>query len=224
MIYKYDTHVHTAETSPCGRVNAKDVVRLYKSDGFSGIVITDHYYFGFFKNSNHNTWKEKIKDYLKGYKIAVEEGEKIGLKVILGLELSFTESFNDYLIYGITEDFLFEERELYKLTLKEFRRLADKEGFLIYQAHPFRDMMERADPFLLDGVEVYNGHPYHMNRNDLALEFAKSNNLKMISGSDFHMTEALGRGGILIDTEVNNSIEFADMLKYNESINLIRHS
>jgi len=222
MIYKYDTHVHTAETSPCGKVKAEDVVKLYKNAGFSGIVVTDHYYSGLFKNSVHVTWKEKMRDYLKGYKIALEEGEKAGLKVILGVELSFTESFNDYLIYGITEDFLFEEGELYNLTLKEFRKIADKEGFLIYQAHPFRDMMERADPSLLDGVEVYNGHPYHMNRNDLALEFAKSNNLKMISGSDFHMTEALGRGGILTDAEVNNSIEFAGMLRTNESIRLIR--
>lgn len=222
MIYKYDTHVHTAETSPCGQVRAKDAVRLYKNAGFSGIVITDHYYSGYFKNSIHNTWKGKIEGFLKGYKIAAEEGEKIGLKVILSVELSFTESYNDYLIYGLTEEFLFEEGELYNLTLREFRKLADEEGLLIYQAHPYRSMMKRVDPLLLDGVEVYNGHPYHMNRNDLAYEYAKSNNLKMISGSDFHMTEALGRGGILTGTEVNNSIEFADMLRTNEAIQLIR--
>ncbi|NLY18606.1 MAG: PHP domain-containing protein [Clostridiaceae bacterium] len=224
MIYKYDTHVHTAETSPCGMVRARDLVRLYKNAGFSGIVITDHYYSGFFENLSRITWKEKIEEYLKGYKIAAKEGGKIGLKVILGLELRFLESFNDYLIYGITEDFLFEAGELFSLTLKEFRKLADKEEILIYQAHPFRGITDRFEPVLLDGIEVYNGHPYQMNRNDLAYEYAKINNLKMISGSDFHEVEALGRGGILTDTEVNNYIEFADMLRYNESIQLIRHN
>ena len=41
--HKYDTHVHTSETSICGKVDAKTLVRLYKKAGYTGVVITDHY-------------------------------------------------------------------------------------------------------------------------------------------------------------------------------------
>ena len=46
-IYKYDIHTHTSEVSPCGKVEAEKVVELYKEAGYTGIVITDHYYEGF---------------------------------------------------------------------------------------------------------------------------------------------------------------------------------
>lgn len=32
---------------------------------------------------------------------------------------------------------------------------------LFYQAHPFRNSMKITNPELLDGIEVYNGHPGH---------------------------------------------------------------
>lgn len=46
--YLYDTHVHTSESSPCGRLNAQETVRLYSQAGFSGFCITDHYTRDFF--------------------------------------------------------------------------------------------------------------------------------------------------------------------------------
>jgi len=49
-IYKYDTHVHTKEVSPCGKVPAIEVVKLYKDAGYHGIVITDHYCDSFFES------------------------------------------------------------------------------------------------------------------------------------------------------------------------------
>ena len=43
MTYLYDCHVHTAETSWCGRVPAGEMAQLYKQAGYTGIVIIDHY-------------------------------------------------------------------------------------------------------------------------------------------------------------------------------------
>ncbi|MGI6707422.1 MAG: hypothetical protein ACOX6S_14745 [Clostridia bacterium] len=69
-LYKYDTHVHTAETSRCGKVDAVEVVRLYKEAGYDGIFITDHYNKDFFEALNGKSWKEKMDQYLRGYRLA----------------------------------------------------------------------------------------------------------------------------------------------------------
>lgn len=219
--YKYDTHVHTAETSSCGNIGAAELVHLYREAGYSGVVITDHYYKSYFKSLGSMDWNDKVDKYLEGYRIAFNEGEKIGLKVILGMELRFTKNFNDYLVYGFDENFLKSNKELYLLGLKQFRKLADKNDLLIYQAHPFRNLMIPADPKLLDGVEVFNGNLRHNSRDSKAAAFAEANGLKRISGSDFHEYEDFARGGIITSELVCSSRDFAGMLKEDKVLELI---
>ena len=44
MKYKYELHTHTKYGSrQCGRTEPKDIERMYKENGYSGIVLTDHY-------------------------------------------------------------------------------------------------------------------------------------------------------------------------------------
>ena len=221
--YKYDTHVHTSETSPCGWVSAAELVHLYKDAGFHGIAITDHYFDGFFEALGDMSWEEKVDNYLKGYKIALSEGKKIGLNVILGMEIRFGSNPNDYLVYGIDEEFLKENRELYNLDLSRFRDLIRNKPILMYQAHPFRPYIVPADPELLDGVEVHNGNPRHNSHNEKALEFAKKYGLKELSGSDFHQYEDLARGGIIVTEPVNSSGDFVGILSENKVADLIRN-
>ncbi|HHV59362.1 MAG TPA: transposase [Clostridiaceae bacterium] len=221
-MYKYDTHVHTDETSRCGKVKARDVVRLYKEAGYNGVVITDHYFSGFFDNSPGITWEDKIDDYLKGYRIALDEGNKLGLTVMFGIEIKFDCEPNDYLVYGMDEEFLKENKELYKLDLAKFVELKKLKDFLIYQAHPFRKSMLRAEPNLLDGIEVYNGNPRHESNNDIAYRHALSNGLKMISGSDFHQVVDLARGGIITNKKINTINDLFITLKKDEIAELIK--
>ena len=83
---------------------------------------------------------------------------------------------------------------------------------MIYQAHPFRVGIFPENPEYLDGIEVYNGNPRHDSRNEKAAEYAKYYNLKMLSGSDFHQTEDLARGGIVLSEAPKDSIEFTRLL------------
>jgi len=78
-LYKYDTHVHTSETSPCGSISAKELVYLYKHEGFHGVVITDHYFDGFFESLGDISWNYKVDNYLIGYNNALAEGKSIGV-------------------------------------------------------------------------------------------------------------------------------------------------
>lgn len=220
--YKFDTHVHTSETSPCGKVSGAELVHLYKEAGYAGVIITDHYYDQYFEDLPCPSWEEKVDMYLAGYKKASIEGERIGLSVILGMELTFSGTLDDFLIYGIDEEFLKENKELYKLDLESFRKLIKGKDFLTYQAHPFRSYINLANPLLLDGVEVYNGNPRHDSQNHLAYEFATKNSLRMSSGSDFHQVGDLARGGIILPEDITSPRELAHILKSDKVIDIIR--
>ena len=220
-MFKIDTHVHTLETSACARIEARETVRLYKESGYQGIIITDHYYDFYFSNLMELPWERKIDQFLSGYYNAREEGSKQGLKVFLGLEIRFTESPNDYLVYGITEEFLKEHKELYALGLKEFKKRIEKEDILIIQAHPFRKHMIAAEPQDIHGIEVYNGNPRHNSHNELALAFAKKHSLLMSSGSDFHEMDDLARGGMIFKHEINTSSDFLNALRERSALELL---
>ncbi len=219
--YKYETHFHTAETSPCGRVPARQAVRLYKEAGYKGIIVTDHYFRGFFDMQLWRSYNRKIDKYLKGYKLALAEGIKLGIDIHLGMEIRFEENSNDYLVYGIDEEFLRKHENLYALTLKQFRELTAGRGIVIIQAHPFRPEMVPALQTLIDGVEVYNANPRHDSSNHLALKYAQDNNLIGLSGSDFHRPQDAFRGGILTN-EVIPENGFAELIMQNKKFECIR--
>ena len=212
-MFRIDTHIHTSETSACGNIKAREVVRLYDQAGYQGIIITDHYYDGFFRMLGQMSWENKIEHYLRGYHIACEEGVKLGLKVFLGMELRFTEGPNDYLVYGITEEYLRTHREIHHLGLKEFHKLIEGEDILIVQAHPYRKWMTVASTADIHGIEIYNGNARHDSRNALALAYAREHNLYMTSGSDFHELEDLSRGGMVFDHDIHTIQDFNQGLR-----------
>ncbi len=212
-MFKIDTHVHTDEVSPCARVKAVETVNLYKEKGYSGIIITDHYSMRTFIRMSGLSREEKNDRYLSGYRAAKKEGERIGLKVYLGMEITFSWSINDYLVFGAEEEFLRKNHRICRMGLSKFRRLADENNLLIYQAHPYRIGMSRTDPKYLDGIEVFNGNPRHNSNNECALEYAQQNGLLMSSGSDFHRLEDVAAGGMLFPKLPENNAELVAMLK-----------
>jgi len=217
MTFCLDPHVHTIGTSSCGKVNGATVAELYKKAGYDGIVITNHYHEEFFTQFAANlSWQETIDLFLREYHGARAQGNKLGLSVFLGMEIRFTDSPNDFLVYGFDEDFLRTYPNLHHLGLKGFRELvaslAPAYRILIFQAHPFREGLNPAAPDLLDGVEVHNGNPRHNSYNHLAAAFARINQLTMISGSDFHRLTDLARGGILLPHPIETVNEFVAVL------------
>ena len=101
------------------------------------------------------------------------------------------------------------------MNIESFSELAHKNGLLIFQAHPFRKNITRADPKLLDGAEIYNGCPRHESHNDKAEKWAKDNGLKGTSGSDFHELEDVAHGGIITDTEIKHNKDLLKILTEN---------
>ncbi|SIR61459.1 PHP domain-containing protein [Halanaerobium kushneri] len=213
--YKIELHSHTAESSRCGSIEAVKAVKMYYQAGYSALVITDHYYTRLFEKISNLNWKEQLEKYLKGYRKAKRTAQDLDFEVFLGLEIKFTEDPNEYLVYGLKEDYLLNNPYLNQLSLKEFRAktVKDDQQILVFQAHPFRKNMKPAADELLDGLEVYNGNPRHNSRNYKALEYARKHNLKMISGSDFHENEDLAQGGISTQIKLKDISDLLEVLK-----------
>lgn len=223
MSFLYELHSHSSEVSPCADVNAEDVVALYKGAGYQGLVMTDHYHEEYFSSLGDLSWNEKAECFLESYRLAKDAAQNLDFDVFLGFEIRFSDSGNDFLVFGIDEDFIYRNPELHKHDLTFLNHAVNTyPGSLIIQAHPFRKGCKPPEDLrLIDGVEVCNGNPRHNSRNDLAAELAIKNNLIKISGSDFHCIEDLGKGGIRLPKRVETSKELTHALSASNCEDLI---
>ena len=209
---KIEMHAHTSETSPCGSVPADTAVREYARAGYGGMVITDHFNSSILE-SFPGPAREKVDRYLAGYDRAAETGAKVGVTVLLGAESCIVGGPEDFLIYGIGRDFLYEYPRLYAMTQQEVYKACQDYGAVLYQAHPCRSYCQPRDPAFLDGVEVFNGNPRHANNNPQALAFAEKHGLRVSSGSDYHEHEDLARGGLILPSPVAGNADLLEALK-----------
>ncbi len=212
MQYKYELHCHTKETSLCGQIPAAEIVKMYKEQGYNGIVITDHYSPMTFKPSR--VWRPQtdMDFYLSGYKEALKYADE-NFTVLLGMEIRYYATANDYLVYGVTEEFLRNSGNLMKLYPKKFYKLAKENNMLVLQAHPFRKMMIRINPKHLDGTEVFNGKA-NLEANKKSAEWAEENNMAVrVSGSDFHRPSNLAKGGIITNEPIRTNDELLKILR-----------
>lgn len=212
----FEIHCHTSEVSACAWVDAASVARIHKNAGFEGICITDHYHEEFHKRYEGLKTNEIIDKYLMGYRLAYSEGKRIGLKVFLGLEIKFPGSPNDYLVYGITEDMLYENPYMFKMELADFSSMARLNGLLLIQAHPFRENMIRVNPQLLDGIETINGNIRHNSNNYISEKYAIENNLLKMGGSDFHRECDINLAAMEFLTGINNSNDLIQAIRYGD--------
>lgn len=211
MEYKYEMHCHTGCVSRCGRVEPEEIVKLYKEKGYSGIVVTDHYSPMTFKVSRLACPQKEIDFYLSGYR-RMKKAAGDDFDVFLGVELRHYFTANDYLIYGIDEDFLYNGGNLLNVWDKEVFERSKEKGCLVFQAHPFRTGIRRCNPDYIDGVEVFNGKT-EKSLNEKALDWAKENNKLIVSGSDFHTVKNLAKGGIITNKKMKDNSELLTVLK-----------
>lgn len=220
--YKTELHAHTSPVSSCGEVSVEDTVRIYKERGYTSIVISNHFMYDYFDRRLGTEDKDEILEYyLKDYHDALIFGEKYGLNVILAAEVRFkNENDNDYLLYGIEEDELYDIYDLLGGNEKDFYDNYVKKGDtkLLFQAHPFRNGLVVMPPEQVDGYEAYNFHPNHNSRPAFAARYAKSVNKMIIIGTDFHEAPHAGLTAIRTKTPLKNSHDVVNVLKSGDFI------
>ncbi|MCQ2594572.1 MAG: PHP domain-containing protein [Treponemataceae bacterium] len=186
-VYKYETHLHTAEVSACGVSPAADYIEAYSNAGYAGIIVTDHFFNGNCGVNPFLSWEEKIDAFCLGYENALNAAKGTNFKVFFGIEYNF--GGDEYLLYGLTKKHLKEMPQIMEMNHAQLFEAINSVGGLMIQAHPFRRRSYikevRLHPKDVHGAEVYNAGN-RMTENFEAIEYAKQNGLVMTSGSDIH--------------------------------------
>lgn len=212
-MYKIETHLHVSEVSPCAKLTAEEMMRLYSEAGYNTVFISDHYKKVYFDKLGELPWEEKTKLFLSGYTKAKEVGEKYGVTVLPAAELAFVGTPNHYLVYGITKEFLDNYPNLSEKSVEEFYEIAKENKLLVIQAHPYREPNNFPTLDYVDGVEIYNSNPRHEDHCDKAETLCKGKNLYVTAGSDAHRVEDVGKAGMLSETPINTVEEFISLIK-----------
>lgn len=210
--YRIELHAHTSPASGCSEIKPKEMVETYKNLGYDAVTIANHFIYEYKGEEKSQNVDAIIRDFEETQKY----GEEAGLKVYLGAEIRFTESANDYLVFGINKEMLLDVYDLLPRGIENFRKNYPMPQSVFVQAHPMRDGMKIVDPALLDGMEVFNMHPNHNSKVGLASVYAKEKGISIITaGSDFHHPNRNHEGVAAIRTAYlpKDSFDLAKLLK-----------
>ena len=206
--YTVELHAHTNPASYCGDFPANEVVDFYRAARVNTLAITNH----FNSELTKGDLKENIKSYLADYHLAKESANG-DINVALGIEIRFDGSNNDYLVFGIDEDELEFYASLTPYGIENFYKEAKNDRNVIIQAHPYRSGVTLAPVSSIDGIEAYNLHPNHNQRNALSAQHARANNLLVTGGSDFHHVTHHALCLMRTQNELKDSFDIADAIK-----------
>ena len=187
MAYLYETHLHTREGSSCGVSRGREYVQRYLDLGYTGIIVTDHFFRGNCRADRNLPWNKWVQESCRGYENAREEGERRGLDVFYGWEESF--GGDDYLVYGLDKGWLLEHPEAACWTRQEQFEEVRRCGGCVVHAHPFRYARNIKRPPLaigcVDGIEAANSGNEQIS-DALAWAHAKKLKVSATAGSDIH--------------------------------------
>lgn len=224
-MYKYETHMHTAETSACASAAGEQQARRYKELGYDGIIITDHFFNGNCHESikNCKDWYKKVDMFMSGYDAAKAEGDRIGLKVFFGLEYCYCGA--DLLTYGVDREWLYAHPEVISLSVFDYAGLVHDSGGVLVHAHPFREagyLNEiRLVPHYVDGVESYNCGNASEVYNERAKWYAESFGFVQTGGTDNHHLSAERLSGIYTQTPLESIDDYVQAIKTNNIAGII---
>ena len=215
-IYKYEMHIHT---SPCsgGGADIREHIDALIDKGYSGMVVTNHFYGGDTRIDRSLPWAQFVDAYRRDYQIGLDYAQNKDFDLMFGLE-EHVGNGQEILIYGITPDYIAAHPELKGGSAELYAEVIHAAGGLVYQAHPFRSRYYISSPFpldcldLLDGIEVYNaGNEPEWNKS--AQRLADELGLACIGGSDGHASVTAGRSGIATKVRIQNNDDLVSLLK-----------
>lgn len=214
--YLYETHLHTRQASACSSCEAKDYIDLYKRAGYSGIIVTDHFYHGNTAIPRDYPWKDWVNAFCLGYEEARYYGDKIGFQVFFGYEENFDG--DEYLIYGVDKQWLLNHPMMLHWSQEEQFFEVHKAGGVVVQAHPFRerDYITRINlhPNQCDAMETGNcGNGAWMDA--LTYEYCQKHKIVMTAGSDMHHAKNVSKDcfGMKFDEPLRSIEDYVNYIK-----------
>ena len=216
MKYLYETHCHTAPVSKCAKASVRETVAFYKSEGYDGLFITNHFLDGNVNipRDSEMSYAEKIDFYFFDYEEAEKIGREIGIKVFPGVELSYGGS--DFLVYGLDKSWFLSHPEIMEMKKSEELPFMMSEGALVVHAHPFRESSYidhiRLFPRGIQAVEIVNAGRTDF-ENHMAKVYAEEYGFAVSAGSDNHTgARRLELAGIQTETPIETVQDFIDRI------------
>lgn len=211
-----EMHLHTSNASACASVSAGDMARMYKTAGYDGVIVTDHFLTGNTCVNRELPWEEQVDVFFKGFEEAYEVGKEIGLRVFEGLE--YSDHGTDFIVLGLDRDWIKNNRKMIYMQPEEFLPLFREAGAFIIQAHPYRVAHYvrevRQYPDNVDALEVINLGNVEDEWNKQAFELASSRNIPMTAGSDcHHFGNQFFGAGVRFDHVPKDLKEICDIIK-----------
>lgn len=218
-MFKYETHLHTFPASKCARVGVRENLEIYKALGYEGVFITNHFIDGNINIDADIPYKDKLDFYFADYEEAKALENEIGIKVFLGVEMSYKGT--DFLIYGPDKQWYYDHPEIIQMTKREELDFIMQSGALVIQAHPYREAGYidhiRLFPRSVQGVEVFNACRTEL-ENKMAEIYAENYNLIPFSGTDNHIGGDRSLfGGMETERPVADEVDFKNMVLNGEA-------
>ena len=219
MTFKVEMHLHTLGNSRCAKVGHEDIVSIYSSLGYDAVTVTNHWNEYIARKYLSDDPEISVRKYIEGYE-KMRKAAKGKLRVFFGMELALGGDYYkpgslrsaELLIYGMTaEEFSECGATLYEYGYDELKKLTEDRGWLVIQAHPYRERSKRIPVKYLDGLEIFNKNGRHFNKNVLARLRAKTHSLAGIAGSDFHQPEDAG-AALIFDEKISDEKALAAAL------------
>lgn len=223
--YLYETHMHTSESSACGKDKGRDMARAYKANGYTGVIVTDHNWGGNTATDRSLPWEEWLDKFFEGYREVKAEGDKIGLQVFQGYEAGYQGP--EFLIYGFTTEDLKKHPELKTASIPEQLKIVHEFNGMVIQAHPFReasyiDIIKTYEDYV-DGLEIINASHSNAHNGDRkrcicderAIALRKETGLPGTAGSDQHSVEPFF-GGVAFPTPLKDIHDYIYRIKNRE--------
>jgi hypothetical protein len=210
-MYLYETHLHTSPVSLCARAGVRETLEYYKSAGYSGVFITNHFLDGNIElEIRKKSYEEQIEFYFSDFEEGEKIGKEIGLDVFLGMEMSYGGT--DFLVYGIDKEWCLAHPDMHKVKKTEMLKTIMDSGALVIQAHPFREAGYidhiRLFPRCVEGVEIINACRSD-SENGMAKLYAEHYALLPFAGSDNHLPATRPTlAGMQTDTPVKDTADF----------------
>lgn len=182
---KIDMHCHTKEGSIDGKVSIEEYIRMLRSQGFGGMLVTDHDSYGGFRY-----WKKNIK------------GQKYTDFVVLkGIEYDTLDA--GHIIVIMPESIKLRLLELRGIPIQMLIPIVHNYGGILGPAHPcgekYMSFMNakayKRNPDILkefDFIETFNACE-SLEVNERAARLAEKYNLTGTGGSDAHRADCVGK-------------------------------
>ena len=214
-MYIYETHLHTSPVSKCAIASVRQNLSFYKSMGYDGVFITNHFLDGNINIDSSLPYEDRINFYFSDYEEGVIIGKELGIKVFCGVEMSYRGT--DFLVYGLDKEWYLANPQIMNMRKTEELEFLMDNGALIIQAHPFREAFYidhiRLLPRSVHGVEVINACNTEL-ANRMARLYADNYGLIEFAGSDNHCAEGLKKlSGMSSNTPIDNVCDFVSSVK-----------